>query len=139
MGHGSCRWALGMALFLGATASWGQTFGDDVAFLRSHTTVVVLKGTVVHERSRRRAYDVNVYGVDGRFWDLQRLAVPAFAQDDGALVGTPLAVKYGADVAKPALLFQHGKLAGSLDFIICTANVTLDWAAIVGALAPRQQ
>jgi uncharacterized zinc-type alcohol dehydrogenase-like protein len=32
---------------------------------------------------------------------------------------------------------QLAKLAGSLDFIICTANVSLDWAAIIGALAPR--
>jgi uncharacterized zinc-type alcohol dehydrogenase-like protein len=29
------------------------------------------------------------------------------------------------------------KLAGSLDFILCTANVALDWTAIIGALAPR--
>jgi uncharacterized protein DUF6786 len=44
MGHGSCRWALGMTLCLVAAESWGQTFGDDVAFLRRHTTVVVLAG-----------------------------------------------------------------------------------------------
>jgi hypothetical protein len=35
---------LGAALWLVAAASWGQTFGDDVAFLRGHTTVVVLAG-----------------------------------------------------------------------------------------------
>ncbi len=29
-----------------------------------------------------------------------------------------------------------GKLAGSLDFILVTANVTLDWGAYLGALAP---
>ena len=32
---------------------------------------------------------------------------------------------------------QLAKLAGSLDFILCTANVALDWTAIIGALAPR--
>jgi ABC-type Zn uptake system ZnuABC Zn-binding protein ZnuA len=32
-----------------------------------------------------------------------------------ALVGEPLAVKYGADVAKLALLFQHGKLGSFLE------------------------
>ena len=32
---------------------------------------------------------------------------------------------------------QLQKLAGSLDFILVTANATLDWAAIIQALAPR--
>lgn len=32
---------------------------------------------------------------------------------------------------------QLQKLAGSLDFILVTANVTLDWPAIINALAPR--
>ncbi|MGE5359115.1 MAG: FtsX-like permease family protein [Bacteroidales bacterium] len=66
--------------------------------------VVVLKGTLVHERNRRRAYDVNVYGVDARFWHLQRVAVPAFAQDNGALVGTPLASRLGAQKGDGLLL-----------------------------------
>jgi uncharacterized zinc-type alcohol dehydrogenase-like protein len=29
------------------------------------------------------------------------------------------------------------KLAGSFDLVICTANVALDWDAIVGTLAPN--
>jgi alcohol/geraniol dehydrogenase (NADP+) len=29
------------------------------------------------------------------------------------------------------------KIAGSLDFIVVTANVTLDWGALIGALAPK--
>lgn len=32
---------------------------------------------------------------------------------------------------------QLKKLAGSLDFILVTANATLDWEALIGALAPR--
>lgn len=32
---------------------------------------------------------------------------------------------------------QMAKLAGSLDFILSTVNVPLDWATILGALAPR--
>jgi len=32
---------------------------------------------------------------------------------------------------------QMQKLAGSLDFILVTANVTLDWATIINALAPK--
>ena len=32
---------------------------------------------------------------------------------------------------------QLAKIASSLDFILCTANVTLDWGAFIGALSPR--
>jgi uncharacterized zinc-type alcohol dehydrogenase-like protein len=32
---------------------------------------------------------------------------------------------------------EMARLAGSLDFILVTANVALDWATILGALAPR--
>jgi alcohol/geraniol dehydrogenase (NADP+) len=32
---------------------------------------------------------------------------------------------------------QLQKLAGSLDFILSTVNVTMDWPAIIGALAPK--
>jgi len=32
---------------------------------------------------------------------------------------------------------QLEKIAGSLDYIICTANATMDWQAIIGSLAPK--
>jgi alcohol/geraniol dehydrogenase (NADP+) len=32
---------------------------------------------------------------------------------------------------------QMGKIAGALDFIISTVNVPLDWAAVLGTLAPK--
>ena len=32
---------------------------------------------------------------------------------------------------------QLEKIAGSLDFIICTANATMDWQAIIGTLGPK--
>jgi len=32
---------------------------------------------------------------------------------------------------------QLKKIAGSLDFIICTVNATMDWQAIIGSLAPK--
>ncbi len=66
--------------------------------------IVALKGTLVHERSRRRAYDVNVYGVDARFWDLQGVVAPAFAQDNAALIGVPLASRLGAQKGDGLLL-----------------------------------
>jgi uncharacterized zinc-type alcohol dehydrogenase-like protein len=48
------------------------------------------------------------------------------------------AMKFGAHHvvnSRDAGLLQ--KIAGSLDFVLCTANVSLPWDAIIGALAPR--
>ncbi len=48
------------------------------------------------------------------------------------------AVKFGAHhTVNSRDSAQLQKLAGSLDFILVTANVTLDWPAILNALAPR--
>jgi uncharacterized zinc-type alcohol dehydrogenase-like protein len=48
------------------------------------------------------------------------------------------AVKFGAHhVANSRDSAQLQKLAGSLDFILVTANSTLDWPALINALAPR--
>lgn len=48
------------------------------------------------------------------------------------------ALKFGAhDTVNSRDSAQMQKLAGSLDFILVTANVTLDWAVILNALAPK--
>jgi uncharacterized zinc-type alcohol dehydrogenase-like protein len=48
------------------------------------------------------------------------------------------AMKFGAQhVVNSRDAAQLQKIAGSLDFILCTANVTLPWDAIIGSLAPR--
>ena len=48
------------------------------------------------------------------------------------------ALKFGAhDTVSSRDSAQMQKLAGSLDFILVTANVTLDWAAILNTLAPK--
>jgi len=48
------------------------------------------------------------------------------------------ALKFGAhDTVNSRDSAQMQKLAGSLDFILVTANVTLDWPVIINALAPK--
>ena len=48
------------------------------------------------------------------------------------------ALKFGAhDTVNSRDSSQMRKLAGSLDFILVTANVTLDWPVITSSLAPR--
>lgn len=48
------------------------------------------------------------------------------------------AMKFGAHhVVNSRAAAQLEKLAGALDFILCTANVTLPWDAIIACLAPK--
>jgi len=48
------------------------------------------------------------------------------------------ALKFGAhDTVNSRDSAQMQKLAGALDFILVTANVTLDWPVIINALAPK--
>lgn len=58
--------------------------------------IIHLKGVVTHERTGIRAHDVNVYGVDERFWSLQRATGPGFSEDRAAFLGTALAQQLDA-------------------------------------------
>jgi ABC-type lipoprotein release transport system permease subunit len=57
--------------------------------------VLSMRGVVVAERSRLRAQDVNVYGVDDRFWRLQGVAGVAGPEGRDALAGATLAAELG--------------------------------------------
>jgi putative ABC transport system permease protein len=53
--------------------------------------IIAVPGILVRESSGRRAYGVNVYGVDDRFWRFHGLAAPEGFGDRSAVVGAPLA------------------------------------------------
>ena len=53
--------------------------------------IIAVPGILVRESSGRRAYGVNVYGVDERFWRFHGLAAPEGFGDRSAVVGAPLA------------------------------------------------
>ncbi len=53
--------------------------------------IIAVPGILVRETSGRRAYGVNVYGVDERFWRFHGLAAPEGFGDRSAIVGAPLA------------------------------------------------
>ena len=53
--------------------------------------IIYLKGIVSHEGNPVRAQDVNVYGIDERFWKFQGIADQASPADHSALVGSGLA------------------------------------------------
>jgi len=84
---------------------------------------------------------VGVIGIGGlghmalQFLNKWGCEVVAFTSSDAKRQG---ALKFGAhETVNSRDSGQMQKLAGSLDFILVTANVTLDWAAILGTLAPK--
>ena len=66
--------------------------------------IIVLQGVLVHEPSGRRAYGVNVYGIDDRFWRFHGTANHAFSDGRTALVGVGLADSLGVRTGDGLLL-----------------------------------
>ena len=84
---------------------------------------------------------VGVIGIGGlghmalQFLNKWGCEVTAFTSSDSK---RDAAMKFGAHhVVNSRDAAQLQKIAGSLDFILCTANVSLPWDAIIGSLAPR--
>jgi putative ABC transport system permease protein len=67
--------------------------------------IIVLQGIVTHEKDRRRAANVSIYGVDDRFWKFNGLEPPA---GPGAQLGQALARELGV-AAGDAILVRVEK------------------------------
>ncbi len=74
-------------------------FGEDLANKLGpnfHTSpIIFLKGVLAQEATQVRAHNVNVYGIDERFWKLNGLPLPESADGQTALVGESLANQLG--------------------------------------------
>ena len=66
--------------------------------------IIHLKGVVTHEQSEIRTHDVNVYGIDERFWKFQNIAVEGFQEARAAFVGSMLAEQLNAHIGDGLLL-----------------------------------
>jgi putative ABC transport system permease protein len=66
--------------------------------------IIQLKGVAVHEQSKVRIHDVNVYGIDERFWKFHGQANENMPEDRSALVGDTLAQQLGANPGDTLLL-----------------------------------
>jgi len=66
--------------------------------------LIVLKGVVVHEPSKRRAGDVQVYGVDERFWKFNGVAGVTAPQNRNVLISESLASELGGGPGDALLL-----------------------------------
>ncbi len=81
-------------------------FREDLAAgLQSETApIVLLQGALVRERTGTRALDVNVYGIDERFWKIHGKTGRSAPQGREALVGAPLAEKLAVQTGDTLLL-----------------------------------
>jgi putative ABC transport system permease protein len=66
--------------------------------------LIALKGVVVHEPSKRRAGDINVYGVDERFWEFNGVAGVSTPDNRNALISGSLASELGTGAGESLLL-----------------------------------
>jgi putative ABC transport system permease protein len=57
----------------------------------SSCPIIYLKGIVTQEQTGLRAYSVNIYGIDDRFWKFHGVSHSPFPNDRAAFVGAPLA------------------------------------------------
>jgi len=66
--------------------------------------LIHLKGIVIHEKTGIRVHDVNVYGIDERFWKFHGIAPEEFSSDRDAFIGAPLARQLDAAIDDGLLL-----------------------------------
>jgi ABC-type lipoprotein release transport system permease subunit len=66
--------------------------------------LIALEGTLRRDGERKEAYDVNVYGVDERFWQFHGVPPPQGLAGRAAIVGAPLAALIGASAGDALLL-----------------------------------
>jgi hypothetical protein len=70
----------------------------------SSCPVIYMKGVVTREKSRIRAYNVNVFGIDERFWKFHGVDAPHAITDRSAWVGDGLAKQIGIQSGDGLLL-----------------------------------
>ncbi len=96
---------------IGATeyvVSGNRFFSEKLASLLGDSSavcpIVSIKGVLTNEKSGISVHNVNVYGVDRRFWTFHKLEIPDFPQGRGALLGETLAHELDARPGDPLLL-----------------------------------
>ena len=81
-----------------------ENLASAVASSGGNCPIIYLKGTVVREETGVRAHDVNVYGVDERFWKFHGAPLPGTAENRSAVVGESLATQIGISTGDDLLL-----------------------------------
>jgi putative ABC transport system permease protein len=96
---------------IGATESivaadhiFGEKLSDAFGAEGQSCPILYLKGIVTREQTGVRAYSVNVYGVDDRFWKFHGIAGRTFPNDRAAFVGASLATRLNMESGDGLLL-----------------------------------
>jgi putative ABC transport system permease protein len=74
---------------------FSEDLAESFASYMDSCPIIFLKGIVTNEESRIQAHDVNVYGIDRRFWQFQNAGDQTIPEGRSALVGTALAQYLG--------------------------------------------
>lgn len=94
-----------------ANGFFSENLAGALATRGSSCPIIFLKGVLTLEQTGVRAYEVNVYGVDERFWKFQGLADQAVPEDREGLVGAVLARYLDAKPGDALLLSIESKQA----------------------------
>jgi putative ABC transport system permease protein len=73
-----------------------EDLAEAIGTQNGHCPIIFLKGTVIHEQTGIRAHDVNIYGVDERFWKFHGLNGLSFSGNRIAFAGEALARRLNA-------------------------------------------
>jgi len=66
--------------------------------------IIHLKGIVVHEATGLQSHNVNIYGIDERFWKFHGMPARAFPGERSAFIGAPLARQLDAKIEDGLLI-----------------------------------
>jgi hypothetical protein len=89
---------------ISSTGFFREQLAADLNSIGVTTPLIALKGVVVHEPSKRRAGDVNVYGVDDRFWQFHGIAGVTAPQNREVLLSEGLASELNSAAGDSILL-----------------------------------
>jgi putative ABC transport system permease protein len=89
---------------ISAEQYFSDSLADAFSAENSVCPIIHLKGILTHGQTEIRAHDVNVYGVDERFWKFHNVAGREFQDDRSVLIGSPLAGQLNAGVGDSLLL-----------------------------------
>jgi len=75
---------------------FSEKLSDAFRIQNNSCPLIYLKGIVMHESSGIRVHNVNVYGVDERFWQFHGMDIMEFPDNRSVFVGMPLAKQLSA-------------------------------------------
>ncbi len=101
---GRTEYVLSSDRFFTETLAPALSAGIDSKFAVECSPVIHVSGVVVDEATRMPVYDVDVYGIDERFWRFHGIEDERAPEDRTAQVGQALAEKLGLKVGSGILL-----------------------------------